>query len=109
MKNVTLALAIAALVISIGAVVVAFSSPGPRGHEGLRGATGAVGPAGKAGRAAELGEIKACLPEFVSWIRAFTVKTESNSDSNAYWLTNAYLDTSSQQVSAGCRKVLGMK
>jgi hypothetical protein len=65
--------------------------------------------AGKASGTKQLDAIKRCLPELVTWINHFQVQTTSNNNGSAYWITSAYLDTSGQQISAECRKVLGVK
>jgi hypothetical protein len=54
-------------------------------------------------------QLESCIPELTAWISAFNVSTTSNTNSGAYWLTGAYLDTSQQQISAPCRKTLGLK
>lgn len=102
--------ALFSLVIAIAAMIVAFSSPGPRGKQGLQGIQGTpgkVGLRGPAGSSAQVKSLEACLPEFVNWVSSFSVNTNSNTNNGAYWLTSAYLDTSHQQISVGCKKVLG--
>jgi len=102
-------LSAAACLLAAGAFVIAMTHAGPAGAKGARGATGPQGPQGEAGSTANVQAIQKCIPELTAWISAFNVHSDSNSNGNAFWLTNAYLDTSAQQVSVGCKKVLGIK
>jgi hypothetical protein len=99
-------LASVAVLLAAGAFAISLLHAGPTGP---RGAQGARGLQGAAGSTANVVAIQRCIPELTAWINAFNVRTTSNSSGGTYWLTDAYLDTSAQQVSAGCKKVLGLK
>lgn len=102
-------LAIVAVLLSGGALAISLLHAGPAGHRGAQGAQGPQGPQGVPGSTANVRAIQRCIPELTAWINAFNVHTSSNSSDTTFWLTDAYLDTSAQQVSAGCKKVLGLK
>jgi hypothetical protein len=114
-NRVPFVLAIAALIFSVGALAVSLTSHGPRGHRGLQGEIGPAGkpgptgPEGPVGGTAAVDRIQDCLPEFTNWVSAFKVVTSDSSNNGTFWLTNAYLDQSGQQVSLRCKKVLGLK
>lgn len=105
-------IAVMALVISVAAVAIALTNAGPAGPQGEQGVAGPKGQAAPVADVTEvstsLAKLKACLPEFTTWVQSFRVSTSSNTNGNSYWLTGAYLDTSGQQVSLGCKKILGI-
>jgi hypothetical protein len=103
-------LSVLAVVLGAAALAISLLHAGPKGAAGARGPVGPHGPQGVAGSKADVKVIQQCIPELTQWVQGFNVQTSTNTDnSGTYWLTNAYLDTSGQQVSAGCKKVLGLK
>ena len=117
--RVAMVLAAIALVIAVAAAALAITHAGPQGATGAQGAAGPQGPPGSSASTATLekqvaqlsasnANMKACIPELTSWINGFSVQTNSQTSGSAYWLTSAYLDTSHQQVSKDCAKVLGL-
>jgi hypothetical protein len=87
--------------------------PGPRGAQGAEGRPGPQGIAGKSASTAaataavkQLAQVKACLPELTTWVNGFYVNTSTMTQGSDTWLTNAYLDTSANQVSSVCRPIL---
>jgi hypothetical protein len=90
-------------------LAVSLLNAGPRGARGLQGAQGVAGPRGSAADSAYNDQLKECIPELTQWIQAFNVSTTNSSNNGTFWLTGAYLDQSAQQLTAGCKKVLGLK
>jgi hypothetical protein len=115
-STVGMVLAAIALAVAVAAAALAITHAGPHG------VTGAAGPQGPPGASASTATLKkqvarlsasnakmtACVPELTKWINSFSVETSTQSGNSAYWLTGAYLDTSHQQVSKDCAKVLGL-
>jgi hypothetical protein len=105
----TQALVVLATVLSAAALVMSLLHAGPAGQQGASGPPGKQGVQGTAGANANVSALNRCIPELTAWIGAFNVSTTNSSNSGTFWLTGAYLDTSAQQVSVGCKKVLGLK
>lgn len=103
------ALAAIAVLVAVAALAISLLHAGPKGAAGAQGPQGQQGAKGIAGSTADTTAIVQCMPELIAWINAFNVQTTSNNNSGTSWLTGAYLDTSQQQVSAPCKKVLGLK
>jgi hypothetical protein len=103
-------------VAAFGIVLFNAGPPGPRGAQGAQGPQGAQGTQGIAGKSAstaattaavkQLAQVKACLPELTTWINGFYVSSDTMTRGGDTWLTNSYLDTSANQVSAACQPIL---
>jgi hypothetical protein len=100
-------------VVAFGIVLFNAGPPGPRGAQGAPGAQGLQGIAGKSASTVattaavkQLAQVKACLPELTTWINGFYVNSSTMTQGSDTWLTDAYLDTSANQVSAACQAIL---